>query len=466
MTQQKAIDIDAQSKGMLSTSQADAARSAANCQRSSSLSLDETAEPLSRVYSIGWSVSDRSISENDPRFICAVVASKQVLAGEGRRASAISKIMERQFVIEMHPKLTRASTDDVSGVLGFLSPWGSTEDREAHEQLERALSDLQMWALYACLKKEKSQPKGRSAILIQGPLLPKLRGRILYRMFDVENCSLYVVSSDPRWVNLLIKGNDCQDGASAPAGSDAIADQSARYAWTGPMPDVGLDNPMREFVGYRSGKHEVHVVVPANTLPARNASRFWTQCRQDLEELFKSPTKLDAQCGAMLPAVLCLAIDDAKESQDAILNALRGPRPMAPAAQTAAAAHGKVNSDSTSMPVQADLFGEAVPAVVEPLSLEWWTEMFELPSDDQLEKYQHIGAAKLVFQASRTNLLEALKEMSKSDRATAATARQRWLAYCEEQKGIAARKRKPENKIAVERSKYDWLSALRAKDAL
>src|SRR5262249_36016684 len=131
-------------------------------------------ESPSRVYSIGWAVSDCSISENDPRFVCAVVAYEELLQADGGRAGAITKVLDRQVVVEMRPKRRPLAMEDVSGLLGFSSPSCSSDDKDAQDQIERALSEIQMWALYACLEKAKKPPEARSVILIRGPLLPKL----------------------------------------------------------------------------------------------------------------------------------------------------------------------------------------------------------------------------------------------------------------------------------------------------
>src|SRR5437899_2196744 len=54
-------------------------------------------ESPSRIFSVGWAVTDRSISENDCRYVCAVVAYDQVIQGSGDIDPA-RKILEKQFV--------------------------------------------------------------------------------------------------------------------------------------------------------------------------------------------------------------------------------------------------------------------------------------------------------------------------------------------------------------------------------
>src|SRR6266478_1061533 len=75
---------------------------AKSIRRAGSISRAESppaAEPPSRIFSIGWAVSERSISENDPRFVCALVAyEERVAQGGDAQSGTVSrvKVLERQ----------------------------------------------------------------------------------------------------------------------------------------------------------------------------------------------------------------------------------------------------------------------------------------------------------------------------------------------------------------------------------
>jgi HD superfamily phosphohydrolase len=129
----------------------------------------------------------------------------------------------------------------------------------------------------------------------------------------------------------------------------------------------------------------------------------------------------------------------------------------------------------TRSPVQSDaaqsvggaIAGDLFAGVGEPLVLEWWADVFELPSDEKLANVANKEVARSAFASGRANLILALKEMPQTDRPTAAKVQQRWLAYCnEEVSKVAARKGKAADSAVQARSKDEWLKALRAKDAL
>jgi hypothetical protein len=421
------------------------------------------------LFSIGWAYSNCAPSESDSRFIATVVVYEQVSNGGASEPEAPhNKVLDWHFVVDVHPKATTVTGDDVSGVLGLLSPWGSADDREAHDQFERALAEVQMWALYACLERAK-KANGRSVILIEGPLLPKLRGRILYRMLDFERVSLYVVTSEPRWVRHLLKGSSLQGGAESGDGTTPRAGPAVVYEWTEPIPALALDASTREFVGRRLGNDELHVTVPANTLPARNASDFWSRCKHDLEQLFKSRQTLSIHGDVMLPSILCKAVKGAKDSRDAVLRSSAGETAVIAAREEPPAENPSAGGESIPEPVPRDVFGEP-DEIIQPVStdgeqlmLECTPDFFELPSDQHLRNYRNDKeVARSIFVGSREHLITALRSWTKTDRPTAAIALQRWSAYCK--LSLAARKKGEKPTLPERRGEEEWRRIFGSKD--
>jgi len=98
----------------------------------------------------------------------------------------------------------------------------------------------------------------------------------------------------------------------------------------------------------------------------------------------------------------------------------------------------------------------------------WSVEMFELPSDDQLAKLGNTELLRRSVEASRSEFVIALAELSPNrDESMAAKSQQVWSAFLAPLSRIAARKGRRASPVQeVTRSKDDWLKALCAKDEL
>lgn len=272
-----------------------------------------------RIFGVGWAISDRSISSNDPRHVATVVTFDQAFHN-GRHGDPKERVT-RRFILEIRSKWSPSPEEDVSGLLGLLSPWGTPDDREAHAKVERALAEIQIWALYQCLEEAKKE-KRPTAILLQGPLLPKLRGRIFYRMLDATMNRLYVITSESRCVRQLT--GDGHGQARPGIVSENQPDRSVPYAWKGPLPDLALDAPGRSFIGTHLGRSMVHAYVPANVLPPKKAKQFFGDRAEELRQLFKNTESCELHSAIQLPVVLARAVSAAESAKNDLLDQLRG----------------------------------------------------------------------------------------------------------------------------------------------
>ena len=91
--------------------------------------------------------------------------------------------LTRTFHLELPDKGARAGVQDISGILGLL--WGGTDEDAQHkaQAFERALSDILLWHLD---RMPHVDDPSQRIILVQGPMIPKLRGRLQYRMPDTR----------------------------------------------------------------------------------------------------------------------------------------------------------------------------------------------------------------------------------------------------------------------------------------
>jgi hypothetical protein len=173
-------------------------------------------------------------------------------------------------------KQSKEDDGDISGVLGLLGTGRSTEQRVACEAFERAVSDALVWELSSIdLKRRK---EGFPLLLVEGPILPKLRGRLYYQ-FIASDLPLLFVTYKREWVRQLLNG---RKGESAPASAAELT----KVVWEGPIPSLPIDSSRRCFLCSCAGEVLYHVEFPANTLPAEEAKDKWDYTRDFCESLF------------------------------------------------------------------------------------------------------------------------------------------------------------------------------------
>ncbi|RMD60963.1 hypothetical protein D6833_08875, partial [Candidatus Parcubacteria bacterium] len=230
---------------------------------------------------------------------------------------------DKRYVFDTRTGQSQLVDEDLSGTLGLLSPWQRPENSEAAARLERAIAEAQMWALYWAIE-QAHQTVGqgnRVAILLQGPLLPKLRGRIQYRMIDFDKIALYALTTDPLWVRKLSEGGTL---GAPPLGEGR---DSAKHKWAGPFPVLALDASARDFLGWQAGKLLVHARVPGNSVPTESSHTFYENAKNDLIHLFWDEGALEGvaedRAAVRVPKVLAAAMRESRKHREDLLDLLR-----------------------------------------------------------------------------------------------------------------------------------------------
>ncbi len=136
---------------------------------------------------------------------------------------------------------------DVSSAIGLFREKYQTITLKENEQLERCLADLLLYFLYPHLNKETG-----TKILIQGPPLPKLIGRIGYR-YPCPDLTIAFVTVDDRYFSPPTFG------------------PFPNSEWDGPFPDLQDDSLIRRFYNI---EEKIRVDLFAQGLNHFNASHI------------------------------------------------------------------------------------------------------------------------------------------------------------------------------------------------
>lgn len=112
----------------------------------------------------------------------------------------------RAFTVELPAVGEKRDTSDVSGTLGLLHPVTNEKAAARASAFERSLSDLIKWLV---LHRLKITPG--ALVVIQGPILPKLRGRFYYR--GIEHIDLLGLTFQPKWLAQLELSHTGSDGS-------------------------------------------------------------------------------------------------------------------------------------------------------------------------------------------------------------------------------------------------------------
>ena len=97
------------------------------------------------------------------------------------------------FIVELPAVGEKRDTSDVSGTLGLLNPVTNEKTAARANAFERSLSDLIKWLVLHRLAITPGV-----LVVIQGPMLPKLRGRFYYR--GIEHFDLLALTFQPKWL--------------------------------------------------------------------------------------------------------------------------------------------------------------------------------------------------------------------------------------------------------------------------
>lgn len=144
------------------------------------------------------------------------------------------------------PKKGEASElADVSGTLGLVYPASGQHFHRRASAAEKLIGDAIIWAL----AEESLEPAASPLILIQGPIIPKLRGRLLYRGLDPK-VRLFGLTYRIDWLQHIESCSRMIDGLGGNALSEIY-------------PPPGIDKATRTWAGQTTtkdaSKHYYHL---------------------------------------------------------------------------------------------------------------------------------------------------------------------------------------------------------------
>lgn len=195
------------------------------------------------------------------------------------------------YRVQLPPATGLRQNADVAGLFGLLGPDRMPASEERAAAFERAVSDAIMWEL-AATSIDKDLAGRFPLILLQGPLLPKFRGRMFYRYVD-PHLPVLVVTFQPEWLVHLVKDVRAKSVSEAEHALTLLA-------WEGPFPPLSIDSGSRAFLGTRSKRVQYHVEVPANAWDAKLGESWWTDRREMCEAAFSDRWRVAAR-GAQVP---------------------------------------------------------------------------------------------------------------------------------------------------------------------
>jgi hypothetical protein len=206
-----------------------------------------------------------------------------------------------------HAKLpeneTRHELSDVSGCLGLLHPVSDEYAERKAVAFERLVSDAILWRL----AKEPFHQSEKTTILLQGPMLPKLRGRLMYRSIP-EHITLCALTDQPDWFRRI----EAAEQSYKALRESNISGFGAAY------PPRALDRGTRSWVHRSPGGFPLHFEVVTNMLDCFCPTRKWLdEIVRDIEQLV-SPSLLEnaSQATNNIPIPLLCASRQAKDAKN------------------------------------------------------------------------------------------------------------------------------------------------------
>lgn len=205
------------------------------------------------------------------------------------RGSGDAVLLPRVYHMRLPPRRTAYSLSDVSGTLGILWP---TSDRAAEGRaaaFEKLVADAVMWLL------DEYGSSDEMVVLVQGPMLPKLRGRLLYRAI-AQTTRVYAVTYQPEWLKRIEAVDIAMD---EPSGGG-----NARPKLTDVHPPMPVDAGTRGYMWYCAGRESVHFELVSNTWDPCVEGEWLSKRNAEIRELMNQAEPVG---DASLPSALANA---------------------------------------------------------------------------------------------------------------------------------------------------------------
>lgn len=201
--------------------------------------------------------------------------------------------------IKLKGTVRTADVHDISGILGLL--WGGSDsaDMERCVEFERAVADAILWQIEGLRKANEGK---RRLILIQGPMLPKLRGRFQYRMPSRE-CVICTVTYQREWLRRMAMSTEDLERLQS------HQSEGAEIRLGSIFPPTAVDTGARTWLAkFNAHPYQLECVTSTQT----GKESVWVKdMERDILEAFKHPSPLKVANGeeVSLPKALKMATE-------------------------------------------------------------------------------------------------------------------------------------------------------------
>lgn len=207
-----------------------------------------------------------------------------------------AKLPHREIPIEQ---------SDVSGTLGLLWPASDKYSKDKAAAFERLVSDSIIWGL----SKIDFSKEFINIILIQGPLLPKLRGRLLYRALS-DTIVMYTVTYQPEWFNRLEAAQTTFSRLQK-----TIPDSHISPIISPTYPPKGIDSSTRSWIAISSERKPYHFEVISNTWDCCNNPEWLVGRQEEIKNVVSEKFLCKPEDNLItLPGPLAIATKSANEN--------------------------------------------------------------------------------------------------------------------------------------------------------
>jgi len=209
--------------------------------------------------------------------------------------SLSSKPTATTYHARLPSKKSPGRQSDVSGNLGLVFPVSDDGAGKRAAASERLIADAIVWELAKVTYNDSE-----TAILIQGPMLPKLRGRLLYRGIP-KHISVWAITWQPEWFWRMEASEQLLLNISG-------TDISPMY------PPEGVDRASRSWVFKKAEKAVFHFELLTNTWDCISTREWSTKCEQDIRALVRTAESNEESIS--LPGPIKTAHDVARDRSD------------------------------------------------------------------------------------------------------------------------------------------------------
>lgn len=228
------------------------------------------------------------------------------LAQTWKHASAVDQIYHAQL-----PRSANAlGLEDVSGTLGLLWPASDKLAERKAAAFERLLADTILWILAG----ESFHESERAIVLLQGPLIPKLRGRLLYRGVS-DRIAIYTATYQTEWFKRIEGAQNTF--AYLARSTDDLPVVGALY------PPRGIDRGTRSWVCASSRHDAFHFEIVANMWDCCQDPAWLDQRVVEIEALLCKRVLFETDKLVLLPGPLGKATEAVRNARKRELEFLR-----------------------------------------------------------------------------------------------------------------------------------------------